>query len=171
MRVISHVKFVEKIAVRRNSKESCFQKTLAVPVKFKAFQVSMFPNSLENFQTTWKSSRKSIRFQDSVEIFKTTWISSRKSGRFPDSLESFQTTWISSRKSGRFPDRNPYCAKLSRHSVKFPDNNNWKLSGIFLWNQSRFSGNLPDDLEGSEAVKKYKKIQTLRKIKQTDYQI
>ena len=89
----------------------------------------------------------------------------RQSGSL--SLKTFRTVWNIFILSGR----NPYCAKLSRHSVKFPDNNNWKLSGIFLWNQSRFSGNLPDDLEGSEAVKKYKKIQTLRKIKQTDYQI
>ena len=50
--------------------------------------------------------------------------------------------------------RNPYCAKLSRHSVKFPDNNNWKLSCVFVWNQSRFSGNPHNNLEGSEAVKK-----------------
>ena len=154
------------------SKQACFQTTLAVPGKFKTFQVSRFPNNLKNFQTTWKSSRKSIRFQDNVESFKTTWISSRKSGRLQDSLESFQTTWISSRKSGRFPDRNPYCAKLSRHSVKFPDNINWKLSGVFVWSQPIFFGNLPNNLEGSEAVKNmFKKIQMFRKIKQTDSQI
>ena len=51
-----------------------------------------------------------------------------------------------------------------------PDNNNWKLSCVFVWNQSRFSGNPSNNLEGSGAVKK-KVFQTFRKIKQTDSQI
>jgi hypothetical protein len=88
----------------------------------------------------------------------------RQSGSL--SLKTFRTVWNIFILSGRYP----YCAKLSRHSVKFPDTNNWKLSCVFVWNQSRFSGNPPKNLEGSEAVKK-KVFQTFRKIKQTDSQI
>ena len=72
----------------------------------------------------------------------------RQSGSL--SLKTFRTVWNIFILSGRYP----YCAKLSRHSVKFRDDNNWKLSCVFVWNQSRFSGNPHYNLEGSEAVKK-----------------
>jgi hypothetical protein len=68
-------------------------------------------------------------------------------------LKTFRTAW----NIFILSCRNPYCAKLSRHSVKFPDNNDWKLSGVFVWNQSRYSGNLPNNVEGSKAVKKKRK--------------
>ena len=72
----------------------------------------------------------------------------RQSGSL--SLKTFRTFWNIFILSGRYP----YCAKLSRHSVKFRDDNIWKLSCVFVWNQSRFSGNPHNNLEGSEGVKK-----------------
>ena len=70
----------------------------------------------------------------------------RQSGSL--SLKTFRTVWNISILSGRYP----YCAKLSRHSVKFRDDNNWKLSCVFVWNQSRHSG------KSSKQILKYKAV-------------